>query len=591
MEQIGFILLKEADMTKEKAVRLLDAATGRKPCDLVIRNTKIVNVYTQEIQQGDLFIDNGLVVGIGGGRKAEKEFDAHGAYLVPGFIDGHCHIESSHLTPTAFSDLVVPYGTTSVIADPHEICNVCGNAAMEYMLKSGRNATLSIFYMYPSCVPATPFEHAGCILDAKEIEKFIGDDSVLGLGEMMNYPGVVNADSMVMDKLETAYKRKKNIDGHAPGVTASDLDGYIGVGISTDHECADADELRERTRRGMYVMLRQGTACKNVLDLVKGVDDGNYKRVLFCTDDRQPETIVKHGHLNHGVNLAIGAGLDPVRAITMASLNAAECYGLADRGAIAPGKRADFFLTGGLTHIKAEKVFIGGRLVAEGGNILSPSVPVAAEGVEGRMCVKDFSKERLKLRLKSDHVRIIDIIPGQVVTKAGEAYVKRDAEGAWVHDKDQDILKLAVVERHNGLGNVAVALIRGYGMEHGAVATSIAHDSHNIIVIGDNDDDMAAAVENLIGLGGGITMVMDGKVLDNHRLEVAGLMTGDGAMEVCRTLERMHETAYEKLKVSNNVDPFMTLCFMALPVIPEYKLTDIGLFDVTKFDFVDINLD
>lgn len=578
-------------MTKEKAIRLLDAATGRKPCDLVIRNAKVVNVYTQEIQQGDLFIDNGLIVGLGGNRKAGKEFDAKGAYLVPGFIDGHCHIESSHLTPTAFSDLVVPYGTTTVIADPHEICNVCGNAAMEYMLKSGRNATLSIFYMYPSCVPATPFEHAGCILGAEEIEKYIGDDPVLGLGEMMNYPGVVNADKMVMDKLETAYKRNKNIDGHAPGVTSSDLDGYIGVGISTDHECADADELRERTRRGMYVMLRQGTACKNVLDLVKGVDDGNYKRVLFCTDDRQPETIVKHGHLNHGVNLAIGAGLDPVRAVTMASLNAAECYGLKDRGAIAPGKRADFFLTDGLACIKAEKVFIGGRLVAEDGNILSPSVPVEPEGVAGRMCVKDFSKDKLKLVLRSSHVRIIDIIPGQVVTKAGEAYVKRDAEGAWVHDKDQDILKLAVVERHNGLGNVAVALIRGYGMKHGAVATSIAHDSHNIIVIGDNDDDMAAAVENLIGLGGGITMVMDGKVLDSHRLEVAGLMTGDGAMEVCRTLERMHETAYKKLKVSENVDPFMTLCFMALPVIPEYKLTDIGLFDVTKFDFVDINLD
>lgn len=578
-------------MTKEKAIRLLDAATGRKVCDLVIRNAKVVNVYTHEIQKGDLFVDNGLIVGIGGNRKANKEIDAKGAYLVPGFIDGHCHIESSHLTPTAFSDIVVPYGTTSVIADPHEICNVCGNDAMAYMLKSARNATLSIYYMYPSCVPATPFEHAGCILGAKEAEEFIDNDSVLGLGEMMNYPGVVNADEMVLDKLAVAYEKKKNIDGHAPNVSFSDLDGYIGVGITTDHECATAEELKERIARGMYVMLRQGTACKNVLDLVKGIDDKNYRWALFCTDDRQPETIVKHGHLNHGVNLAIGAGLDPVSAICMATINAAECYGLKDRGAIAPGKRADFFLTEKLTDIKANQVFIDGKLVAENGNILKPSTPVKAEGIEGRMNVKDFSAEKLKLKLKSDHVRIIDIIPGQVVTKAGEAYVKRDENGCWVHDSSKDILKLAVVERHNGLGNVAVALIRGYGMKHGAVATSIAHDSHNIIVIGDNDEDMAAAVENLISLGGGITMVKDGKVIDNHPLEVGGLMTGDSAMEVSKTLDRMHETAYKELGVSKDVDPFMTLCFMALPVIPEYKLTDIGLFDVVKFDFVDINLD
>ena len=578
-------------MTKEKAIGLLDAATGRKACDLVIRNAKIVNVYTREIQDGDLFIDNGLIVGIGGDRKANEQMDAKGAYIVPGFIDGHCHIESSHLTPTAFSDMVVPYGTTSVIADPHEICNVCGSDAMAYMLKSGKNAALSIFYMYPSCVPATPFEHAGCILDAKEIEEFIDDESVLGLGEMMNYPGVINADKMVMDKLEVAYSRKKNIDGHAPNVSSSALDGYIGVGITTDHECAAADELKERIARGMYVMLRQGTACKNVLELAKGIDERNYRWALFCTDDRQPETIAKHGHLNHGVNLAISAGVDPVMAICMATINAAECYGLKDRGAISPGKKADFFITDKLTDIKARQVFIDGKLVAENGSILNPSVPVKAEGIEGRMNVKDFSEKKLKLKLKSGHVRIIDIIAGQVVTKAGEAYVKRDQDGCWVHDEDKDILKLAVVERHNGLGNVAVALIRGYGMKHGAVATSIAHDSHNIIVIGDNDKDMAAAVENLISLGGGITMVRDGNVLDSHRLEVGGLMTGDGADEVCKTLERMHRTAYEELGVSKEVDPFMTLCFMALPVIPEYKLTDIGLFDVSKFDFVDINLD
>ncbi len=577
-------------MNKELAKKLIDVDMGRQEADLAIMNVKLVNVFSSEIEETDIYIADGYVAGFRGNKKAKKEIDAKGMYLVPGFIDGHCHIESSHLSPTAFSDSVLPFGTTTVIADPHEICNVCGEAAMKYMISSAGNAILSIYYMYPSCVPATPFEHAGCVLDASEIEKFIDEDIVKGIGEMMNYPGVANHDEFVMDKLEVAYRHKKKIDGHAPDVKGDGLDAYIAAGISTDHECATPEDLVERTKRGMYVLLRQGTACKNVLGLLPGVNDGNYRRVMFCTDDRQPQTIRNDGHINHGVNLAIGAGLDPVRAITMATLNAAECFGLDDRGAIAPGRRADFFLADSLEKIEPDKVFVLGKLVAEKGSIILRSRPVRPEGVAGRMNVKNFSEERLALKLESDHVRVIDIVPGGVVTKAGDAYVGRDKDGFWVHDPKEDILKLAVVERHNGLGNVAVALIRGYGMRDGAVATSIAHDSHNIIAIGSNDHDMAVAIEELISLGGGITMVQNGKVIDSHRLEVAGLMTDDNVDDVCRKLDDMHEKAAKILKVSPEIDPFMTLCFMALPVIPEYKLTDIGLFDVRIFDFVDINL-
>lgn len=578
-------------MDKKTALDIVNASMGRELCDLVIKNAQIVDVYNGNTFSSDVYIKDGYIAGFSGDRKAMDEIDAKGKYLVPGFIDGHCHIESSHLSPSEFSNAVVPCGTTSVIADPHEICNVAGLDAMKYMLSSAKDAPLSIFYMFPSCVPATPFEHSGAILNAKEIETTIDDERILGLGEMMNYPGIISGDSDVFDKLECAYKRKKKIDGHVPSITGPGLDAYIAAGISTDHECETPEELQEKIRKGMYVLLRQGTACKNVLNLLPGVTDHNYRRCLFCTDDRQPQSIIHEGHINYAVNIAIEAGLDPIKAITIASLNASECYNLSDRGAIAPGKRADFFLSSSIEKITPTKVFINGSLVAEDGRILKKAPHATPIGVSGKMDVKDFSEKSLSLKLKSNHVRVIDIIPGGVVTGKGEATVKRDENGEWIHDPNQDILKLAVIERHHGTGNVGVALIRGYKMKHGAVATSIAHDSHNIIVIGDNDKDMALSVEKLISMGGGITMFKDGKELGSHRLEIGGLMTDDAMEDVVKCLDQMHKSASEVLHVNPDIDPFMTLCFMALPVIPSYKLTDCGLFDVTTFQFVDINLD
>ena len=576
-------------MDKNTAKRLIDAALGRTSADLVVRNANVVDVLSRETFHSDVYILDGLIVGFGGGMRARREIDAGGRFLLPGLIDAHCHIESSHLSPSEFSDAVVPCGTTTVIADPHEICNVTGLDGMGYMLKASEDVPLSVFLMFPSCVPATPFEHSGAILTAEAVSRYINNRRVLGLGEMMNYPGVAASDSEVLDKLEEAYRTGKNIDGHAPSITGNGLDGYIAAGITTDHECETPEELQEKVRKGMYVMLREGTACRNVLQLLPGVTEGNSRRILFCTDDRQPQSIVRDGHVNYGVSLAIQNGLDPLCAIAMATLNAAECYGLKDRGMIAPGKRADFILTSSIAEgIYPEEVYILGNKVASGGKILEKTPHTEPVGVSGKMDVKDFSEEKLSLRPGSVHVRTIDIIPGGVVTGKGEAFIRTDRNGEWIHEPDKDILKLAVIERHHGTGNASTALIRGYGMKHGAVATSIAHDSHNIIVIGDNDGDMAAAVRKLIAIGGGITMFKDGKELGTHRLEIAGLMTDEPLENVTECLDRMHETARKELGVAEGIDPFMTLCFMALPVIPELKLTDCGLFDVGTFSFTEV---
>ena len=573
-------------MTDKLARKIVDVGMARAKADLCLKNANVVDVYNKTTFLSDVYIVDGYFAAFNGKIEAKETIDIKGKYLIPGFIDAHCHIESSHLSPSAFSDAVVPCGTTSVIADPHEICNVAGLDALSYMLKASENIPLSVFYMFPSCVPATPFENAGAVLTSKDIEKVIDNPRILGLGEMMNYPGVVYGDDEVFKKLEVAYSRGKNIDGHSPAIKDNILDAYTSCRITTDHECDTAEELVDRVRRGMYVMLRQGTACKNVKNLVKGVNEQNSSRIVFCTDDRQPQTIKEDGHINHGVNIAISEGLNPLTAISMATLNASVCYGLKDRGAIAPGLRADCFISSSLDHIKAEDVYILGKKVASNGKIKEKAFHTIPEKVSGMMNVKDFTKDKLKLKLEKDEVNIIDIIPGGVVTGRSVEKVKRDKDGYFIHDESKDILKLAVVERHHGTGNVGLALIRGYGMKNGAVATSIAHDSHNIIVIGSNDEDMITAVNELIKLGGGITMVKNNKVLMSHRLEIAGLMTDDSQDEVCDTLDKMHEICDRELKVNKDIDPFMTLCFMALPVIPELKLTDTGLFDVTAFKHI-----
>jgi len=570
---------------------IINVASGRKIAEICITGAHILDVYNKEWFDADLLVSDGYICGFSekGTGEAEHVIDAKGRYLLPGFIDGHVHIESSHSTVAEFSNLVVPCGTTTVVADPHEICNVCGLSGLDYMLSSSENTPLQAMFMVPSCVPATVFEHSGAILHAPEIASRLGNDRVLGLGEMMDYPGVISASSMVLDKIWEAKLAGKIVDGHSPAIDGSDLDAYCSASIHTDHECENPDELKQRIRRGMYVMLREGSACRNVLNLLGGVTQANSRRCIFCTDDRQPKTILEEGHINNNVRLSVQAGLDPIEAICMATINSCDCYHLTDRGAIAPGLRADFLLCDNLTDFSMHHVYVGGELVAVDGKILEPLRAAFDERVVGKMNVKDFTLGSLNLPLKSSHVRVIDIIPGGVVTNAGEANVKVE-QGKWVHDPHQDIIKLAVVERHTGTGNVAVALLRGYGLKGGAVATSVAHDSHNIIVAGDNDEDMYQAVRHLMELGGGMVMVKHGQVLSDLPLPIAGLMSDLQGDTIAKSLDALHELAQKELQVSKEVDPFMTLCFMSLPVIPSYKLTDMGLFDVRTFSFVPLEL-
>ncbi|MDD4083609.1 MAG: amidohydrolase family protein, partial [Sphaerochaetaceae bacterium] len=429
---------------------LIDCAMGRRAADLRITNCKVVDVFNKNIFSSDLLIFNGQFAGFADQNtpEASKTINAEGKYIVPGFIDSHVHIESSHVSPEEFSRLIVPCGTTTIIADPHEICNVCGLDGLDYMLKASENLPLNVFFMIPSCVPATSFENSGAILKSEDIAKRMDNPRVLGLGEMMNYVGVVLNDEEVLKKILLCEEYKKITDGHSPGITGTTLDAYTSAGIHTDHECDTPKELVERLRRGMYVMLRQGSACKNVLNLLKGVTPLNSQRCVFCTDDRQPKSILEEGHINNNVKIAIAEGLDPIIAISMATINAAECYNLKDRGAIAPGRRADFMIVNNLNEFEIEKVFTSGKCVAEKGEYLIPVKKIKPEKVSGRMQVAPLTIDSFALKLKSSKVRTISIIPGSVVTNEKKAEIKLDENGYYQNIKNQDIVKIGVIERH-----------------------------------------------------------------------------------------------------------------------------------------------
>lgn len=575
-------------MEKEILKKLIDTASGRRPADLIIKNVRIVDVYRSVIIEGkDIAITEGYIAGIGDYQGA-KEIDGGGQYAVPGFIDGHIHIESSYVTPEEISKLLVPHGTTTIIADPHEIVNVCGMDGMNYMLEASKGSKLDIKYMVPSCVPATPFEHSGAVIDSKKIQAVIGNDQILGLGEFMNYPGVIGADDEVLNKLLVAINEGKLIDGHSPRVTGKDLNAYSVAGIHTDHECPSVEEMLEHISCGFYILLREGSACHDLRNLLKGVTPENSRRCLFCSDDRQPKTILKLGHIDNHLRMCIEEGIDPIMGIQMASLNAAECFGLHDRGAIAPGLRADIAILDNLKDFNAQRVFIKGEEVSRDGKYIPKVERYDISKVGGSMHVKDFSIEKLKLKLKSKHVNVIDILPGGVVTAKGTADINLNNLGEFVYKPDQDIVKIAVVERHQNTGNVALGLLRGYGIKSGAVALSIAHDSHNIITVGTNDEDMAFAVENLIKQGGGIILVQNQKIINSMPMVVGGIMSDQTGEWVNEKLIGIHKDAYDKLNINKDVEPVMTLCFMSLAVIPEIKLTDMGLFDVTKFSFIPV---
>ena len=574
-------------MDKNRLKKLIQVAAGKIPADLVIKNCQVVDVYSASVIKGDIALCEELIAGVGQ-YEGYSEIDAAGQYAVPGFIDGHIHIESSYVSPEELGRLIVPHGTTTIIADPHEITNVCGLSGLDYMIEASQGTALDIKWMLPSCVPATPFEHSGATVAAEDMEPVMGRGGILGLGEFMNFPGVVGANSDVLDKLMVAIKNKKPIDGHSPGLAGNALNAYVSAGIHTDHECSTVEEMKDRLSRGMYVLMRQGSACHNLLELLKAVTPLNSRRCVLCSDDCQPKTILSVGHLDNHLRMSTIAGIDPIIAVQMASLNAAECYGLKDRGAIAPGLRADIVLMDNLSDFNVKKVFIAGQEAAADGNYLLPAIKHDISSTKGRFHVKEFSKDKLRLTIHSDKAHVITVIPGGVVTRKETAEIKRDQHGDFVYDPSYDIVKIAVVERHHNTGNVAVALLKGYGLKRGAIALSIAHDSHNIIVVGANDDDMAFAVQKLIDQDGGIVLAHGRSVLESLPMPIAGLMSDQNGEWVDEGLTRIHQTAVDSLGVNEGLEPVMLLCFMALPVIPELKLTDMGLFDVNQFHFIDI---
>ncbi len=574
-------------MQKEELKKLIDTAAGRIPADVVIKNCKIVNVFSGKIVEGDIALCGGQIAGIGQ-YDGEKVIDAQGRYAAPGFIDSHIHIESSYVSPEEIGRLLVPHGGTTIIADPHEIVNVCGIQGLDYMMEASKGTALDIKYVLPSCVPATPFEHSGAVINAPEMEEPIKREGILGLGEFMNFVGVIGADDSVLDKLLVAKREGKIIDGHGPGITGKEMNAYAAARILADHECSTVEEMEERLACGMYILLRQGSACHNLRELLKGVTPENSRRCLLCSDDRQPKTILHEGHLDNHLKICVEEGLDAVTAIRMATLNAAECFGLKDRGAIAPGYRADIVLLDDLEDFRVDKVWIAGELTAENGTYLKEISPYDISSVKGSVLVKDFSAEKFKMHLKSDEVNVIEILPGGVVTKKAKAKIELDENGEFVRNPQVDIVKTAVVERHQGTGNVACGFLKGYGIKEGAVALSIAHDSHNIIVVGVSDEEMEFAVNKLIEQEGGIVIVKDGRVIENMPMPIAGLMSDQSGEWVDQKLTLIHEKAYDELGIDKNVEPVMTLCFMSLAVIPEVKLTDMGLFDVTTFSFIPV---
>lgn len=578
-------------MEKQKLIKLIDVAAGRKKADLVLKNAKIVDVFQTKILIGDIAISDGYIAGIGGSYQGVEERNYTGKYVAPGFIEAHIHIESSYVSPEEFSRVFIPRGTTTILADPHEIVNVAGLKGLDYMVNAAKNAKMDIRYMMPPCVPATNFETSGADLYADDMEDALKTGEVDGLAELMNFPGVINADDKMIDKILMAKKYGARIDGHAPQVVGKDLNAYIAAGPANDHECSTLEEAEERLARGMYLLLREGSVTQDLRKLLPIVNTANSRRCLLSGDDVQAKTAINKGHLDNSIRICIDEGLNPITAIQMATLNPAEYCSLNDRGAIAPGRRADMVVFESLEDFAVEETYILGEKLSQGNKYLGEVNYYPIDSVESSMHVKDFTREKLQLHLNSDKVRAIGVVPGEVLTTEEHVTVKRDGDGNFVYNDQEDVTKIVVVERHHNTGNVNVNLLSGYGIKAGAIAISIGHDSHNIIATGTNDDDIFMAVNELIKQEGGAVVVKDEKVISRMELKIAGLMCNLPAEKMIAQQDALDEAVHEELGVPDNVNPVMTLSFMPLAVIPKLKITDKGLVDVEKNAFVSNELD
>lgn len=570
-------------MLKEELRNLIIKAKGDINSQLVLKNANIINVFTAEVINGDIAIDAGKIVGIGK-YDGDVEINLEGKYVAPGFIDSHVHIESSMSTPTEFAKAVIPRGVTTIISDPHEIANVKGLDGIRYMIEDSKKTPLDVYVMLPSCVPSTNFENAGAILEAEDLEELIDNEFVLGLGEMMNYPGVISLDEKVLDKLFLG--KDMIIDGHGPMIRDKELNAYVAAGVKTEHEASTVEEVIDRLRLGMYILVREGSAAKDLRNIISAVNKDNLRRFLFCTDDKHPEDLIKDGSIDFNIKLAIKAGVEPIDAIRMATINSAECYGLKNKGAIAPGYNADLVVIDNLDDFNILKVFKNGELVAENNKPLFKAETYLPDNMQNSVNIKDVELKDIQIPMKTNRANIIGIVEDSLVTEKLIKEVK--VSNGYFEYSNDDILKLVVVERHLGTGNVGVGLIKNFNLENGAIGLTIAHDSHNLIVVGDNDRDILLAIKEIQKIGGGITLVSKGNVLKSLELEIGGIMTSKPIEQTNSILGKMMEISHEQLKVNPKIDPFMTLAFMALPVIPKLKLTDIGLFDVERFEFTKV---
>lgn len=549
---------------------------------LVIKNANVVNVFTDEIVRADVAVYEDVIIGVGS-YSGENEIDAGGAYLAPGFIDAHVHIESSMVIPSSFMKVIMPHGTTTVIADPHEIANVAGAAGIRAMYKLTDELPLRVLFMLPSCVPATPFEHSGAKLVAEDMEQFMHKSRILGLGEVMDANSVINCSQEMLDKLRLFDKRP--IDGHAPMLEGMGLNAYRVAGAFSDHECSTYEEVKQKLATGINILLRIGSAANNMDGVLRRIAEEKLptRNMMFCTDDKHIEDIRREGHINANARMAVAAGIDPIDAIKMASYNAARAYGIRGVGAIAPGYKADMVLLEDLKDFKVKQVISRfGRPYTGEEQIPSPILPPQ---VFNSVRLPEISKYDLALRC---HVSapVIKMIPHQLVTELVYRDVERDENGCFI--PSEGMVKLAVIERHHATGSMAVGILEGLGIKHGAVASTVAHDSHNLVVAGDNDEDMLMAIESLRDCGGGYSVVSRGVVLARLPLPIAGLMTAAPVNDVLEIQQALLDALYS-LGAKRDSDPLIALSFMALPVIPAVKLTDEGLFDAVNFKFIKYN--
>lgn len=568
------------------------AATGSKKAELVLKNAQIVNVFTQSVETGDIAIEGGYIVGIGN-YEGITEKDLGGAYVCPGFLDGHIHIESSMTSPGEFERAVVPHGTIAVITDPHEIANVAGTAGIRFMMQSAQKLDLDVYFMLPSCVPATDLDESGAELLARDLEPFYADEKVLGLAEMMNAFGVTHGDKGCFEKLVQARSLKKAIDGHAPALSGKELNAYVTAGIRSDHECSDFEEAKEKFARGQWIMIRQGTAAKNLKGLMGMFEDPYYQRCLLVTDDKHPGDLIRIGHIDAIIREAVSMGADPIRAIRMGTLNAAAYFGLHDMGAVAPGYKADLAVFDDLRTLNVKQVYKGGKLVAEDGKMLHQKEKITdwSDEIKERV-FHSFHRDPItveELQLKKTtgtHQRVIDMVAHELITRERIEEWKELPGMAPGVDISRDIVKLAAIERHKNTGHVGLGFLGKYGLKRGAVATSIGHDSHNLVIAGVTDEDMVLAGNRVIENGGGLAIALAGKVLADLPLPIGGLMADEPVEVVDEKLEHMKKLSVE-LGISEDIDAFMTLAFISLPVIPKLRLNTYGVIDVEKHQVVE----